>query len=176
MTNHNRQYNKRDRLNPHLVRYLHRMEKWGLAEIGRFFDVSRQRIHQITQMPIDPFSKGGTTAKNCPICNEAFSSGDARKYCSPKCADIAQQERLLQKSRWKIFNRDSFTCQYCGKNPTDDGVKLHVDHIKPKSKKGSERSSNLITACSDCNHEKYNTKIKKLREFQQRVHQVKNTK
>jgi hypothetical protein len=49
----------------------------------------------------------------------------------------------------EVFKRDSFTCQYCGKSaPT---VILHVDHIKPHSKGGSDDIINLITSCRDCN-------------------------
>ena len=44
MTNHKRQYNKRQRLNPNLIKHLNLIEGWSLAEIARFFDVSRQHI------------------------------------------------------------------------------------------------------------------------------------
>ena len=51
--------------------------------------------------------------------------------------------------RFSIFDRDGFTCQYCGKSPPE--VMLHVDHIQPKSKGGSDEPDNLITSCSVCN-------------------------
>jgi hypothetical protein len=48
-----------------------------------------------------------------------------------------------------VFARDNFTCQYCGaKAPA---APLQPDHIMPKSRGGSDDSTNLITACFDCN-------------------------
>ena len=55
-----------------------------------------------------------------------------------------------------MFNRDDFTCQYCGRTPREDGVKLQVDHIIPVSRGGSNSIWNLITSCSDCNIGKLN--------------------
>lgn len=51
--------------------------------------------------------------------------------------------------RYKIFERDSYTCQYCGRRPPD--VVLHVDHRTPVSRGGTNEEMNLLTACSDCN-------------------------
>lgn len=54
-----------------------------------------------------------------------------------------------KKTRFEIFKRDNFTCKYCGaKAPT---VPLHVDHITPVSKGGSNELTNLVTACQPCN-------------------------
>jgi len=57
------------------------------------------------------------------------------------------------KLRFKILNRDNFTCQYCGRTPSD-GIKLEVDHILPVSKGGKANPDNLITTCFDCNRGK----------------------
>lgn len=51
--------------------------------------------------------------------------------------------------RFKVFERDGFTCQYCGARPPD--VRLHVDHIFPRSKGGRWELDNLRTACEACN-------------------------
>ncbi len=51
--------------------------------------------------------------------------------------------------RFKVFERDNFTCQYCGRKPPE--VILHCDHIHPKSKGGMDDEINLITSCKDCN-------------------------
>lgn len=56
---------------------------------------------------------------------------------------------LTNKSRFEIFKRDSFTCQYCGEKSPD--VILHVDHIKPVAKSGDNEITNLITSCQKCN-------------------------
>jgi hypothetical protein len=51
--------------------------------------------------------------------------------------------------RFNVLARDGFRCRYCGRAAPD--VVLHVDHIYPKSKGGSDDPSNLGAACADCN-------------------------
>lgn len=53
------------------------------------------------------------------------------------------------RSRFEIFKRDQFTCQYCGQKPPN--VVLHVDHIIAVSRGGDNDRSNLVTACEGCN-------------------------
>ena len=55
------------------------------------------------------------------------------------------------RTRFEVFKRDGFTCQYCGRSRQDDAIKLHVDHVLPASKGGSDELDNLVTACQDCN-------------------------
>lgn len=58
--------------------------------------------------------------------------------------------KLWYKIRHQIFERDNYTCQYCGKR----GGKLEVDHVCPISKGGTNEFSNLVTACRRCNRQK----------------------
>lgn len=46
-----------------------------------------------------------------------------------------KRKNISKGKRFDIFKRDGFTCQYCGKQPP--GVVLHVDHITPVSKGGT---------------------------------------
>lgn len=65
---------------------------------------------------------------------------------------IKKKPRFLKKKiRFLVFERDRFTCQYCGRKPNCDDVILHVDHIIPVKKGGSDDMSNLVTSCSSCN-------------------------
>ena len=59
---------------------------------------------------------------------------------------------LSVKTRFEVFKRDRFTCQYCGKHPPD--VLLEADHIVPRAAGGSDDIGNLTTACTDCNRGK----------------------
>ena len=59
---------------------------------------------------------------------------------------------LSVKTRFEVFKRDRFTCQYCGKHPPD--VLLEADHITPRAAGGSDAIENLTTACTDCNRGK----------------------
>lgn len=53
--------------------------------------------------------------------------------------------------RNRIFERDGFTCAYCGST----GGRLECDHIIPVAKGGTHEDSNLITACFACNRSKH---------------------
>lgn len=56
------------------------------------------------------------------------------------------------RTRFEVFKRDEFTCQYCGKKSPD--VVLEVDHIVPQCDGGADDVVNLRTSCWDCNHGK----------------------
>lgn len=62
---------------------------------------------------------------------------------------MAKRKPLSKKTRFEVFKRDSFTCQYCGSKAHN--VVLHVDHIAPVSKGGSNDLLNLVTSCDACN-------------------------
>jgi hypothetical protein len=64
--------------------------------------------------------------------------------------------------RWQVFERDDFKCVACGKS-AHDGAILHVDHIMPKSKGGSNSMENYQTLCHLCNIGKSNKSEKDLR-------------
>jgi len=49
-------------------------------------------------------------------------------------------------TRFNLFLRDRFTCQYCG-----DRRDLTFDHVVPRSKGGQTTWDNVVTACSPCN-------------------------
>ena len=56
---------------------------------------------------------------------------------------------VSKRLRFAIFQRDDFTCKYCGRSPPD--VVLHCDHEFPRARGGNDHPLNLVTACSDCN-------------------------
>lgn len=47
-------------------------------------------------------------------------------------------------------------CAQCGRTPSEDGVKLHVDHKIPQDWGGTNDPENLQALCSDCNEGKKN--------------------
>jgi len=70
-----------------------------------------------------------------------FDSRNRLCYTSPvEWAKIVRQ----------VYERDSYTCTYCGATNT----RLECDHIIPFSKGGKEEPSNLTTACMRCNRQK----------------------
>jgi len=59
---------------------------------------------------------------------------------------------LSVRTRFEIFKRDDFTCQYCGRRSPE--VVLELDHIVPVCQGGSDDPINLLTCCWDCNRGK----------------------
>ena len=53
-------------------------------------------------------------------------------------------------TRKGIFQRDRYTCQYCGKESRD----LTLDHVVPRIRGGRHTWENLVSACRQCNHRK----------------------
>jgi len=49
-------------------------------------------------------------------------------------------------TRFNVFLRDRFTCQYCGSRED-----LTFDHLIPRSRGGMTTWDNVVTACSPCN-------------------------
>jgi 5-methylcytosine-specific restriction endonuclease McrA len=49
-------------------------------------------------------------------------------------------------TRFNVFLRDRFTCQYCG-----DREDLTFDHVIPRSKGGQTTWENVVAACAPCN-------------------------
>jgi ribosomal protein S27AE len=88
--------------------------------------------------------------KDCPNCGKTFlSNHNARKFCSNEC-----RESSIASAPYLIHSRDDFKCVYCGLSSIEDGVKLHIDHIHPRSKGGEDVAGNLVTSCSNCNTSK----------------------
>lgn len=65
---------------------------------------------------------------------------------------MTKRKSLSKKTRFEVFKRDSFTCQYCGAKAPD--VILEVDHITPVAEGGDNDLTNLVTSCFDCNRGK----------------------
>ena len=59
------------------------------------------------------------------------------------------QDRPPAFTRFNLFLRDAFSCQYCT-SPED----LTFDHIVPRSRGGRTTWENIVTACARCNLQK----------------------
>ena len=64
---------------------------------------------------------------------------------------LVKRPRLERKmSRYEVFARDDFTCQYCGIRNHD----VTLDHVLPRSRQGSHTWENVVCACGRCNRRK----------------------
>ena len=62
-----------------------------------------------------------------------------------------QPSRFPAFTRFNVFLRDKFSCQFCG---TRD--ELTFDHLVPRSRGGRTAWTNILTACTRCNLRKGN--------------------
>jgi 5-methylcytosine-specific restriction endonuclease McrA len=65
-------------------------------------------------------------------------------------------------TRFNVFLRDKFKCQYCG-----SGDDLTFDHVVPRSKGGLTTWENVVSACSQCNTQKGAKTMKEANMFPQ---------
>src|SRR5580692_5925422 len=63
-------------------------------------------------------------------------------------------------TRFNVFLRDRFVCQYCGARE-----ELTFDHVVPRSKGGTTTWENVVAACSCCNLRKGDRLPKEARMF-----------
>lgn len=64
-------------------------------------------------------------------------------------------------SRYNMYLRDLFQCQYCG--DTFDHDELTIDHVLPRASGGKTNWENCCTACKPCNFKKGSKLQKPLR-------------
>jgi len=96
--------------------------------------------------------------------NKTISS-PRKKYVVPSIIRVKKKmlgkNKTLNFSRYGIFMRDTYTCQYC--NGLFNTKDLTLDHVIPASKGGPKTWKNIVTACHFCNNKKDNRTPKEAR-------------
>ena len=68
-----------------------------------------------------------------------------------RLAYMIKRPRLeIKLTRFEVFNRDQYTCQYCGKQTRQ----LTLDHVIPRYRGGEHTWENVVSACISCNRRK----------------------
>ena len=65
--------------------------------------------------------------------------------------DYVKPQKRVAFTRFNLFLRDEFCCQYCGSRG-----ELTFDHVLPRSRGGITSWENVVAACSPCNLKKAN--------------------
>ena len=82
---------------------------------------------------------------------------DTQLLQNPEIAGVAYQRGELAgyEVREYLLEKWERTCVYCGVRQ----VPLQIDHVRPRSRGGSDRVSNLTLACGPCNQAKGNSAV-----------------
>ena len=82
----------------------------------------------------------------------------SHRFRTPAVIVLKRYERIplreIRFSRQSIFERDRFTCQYCGKH--FEVRELNLDHVIPRDKGGPTTWENVVCSCIRCNTRKAN--------------------
>lgn len=141
-----------------LLRYKH-----SLDEIGAI-TVMMAHIWRHSERGVPDEEKGFCHLLGCtkskfrkayrPLLDAHFENKGGRWFMPIDHPLLVNEQRLSWPEwasiRTAVFERDAFTCQYCGQR----GGKLECDHVVPISRGGSNDIKNLVTACRDCNRDK----------------------
>lgn len=68
----------------------------------------------------------------------------------PEAVNQRELEEFTPEQKEFILKRDGYKCVQCGRGEKE-GMELHIDHIKPKSKGGKAIVENGQILCSQCN-------------------------
>ncbi len=103
----------------------------------------------LTIKKVTKWRKEGKTAKPASPVKTLYWVVEAKKF---------YQSREWREIRYSVLRDTGFACKCCGRSPRKDGVRLHVDHIIPRSKSIELQldPSNLQVLCEDCNIGKSN--------------------
>ena len=86
---------------------------------------------------------------------ESFVSGGGLTFEIPSVIRLNYKAKKrfrneFKVSRYGIYARDNFSCQYCGQKHVD----LTLDHVYPRHLGGITSWQNLVTCCKKCNYKK----------------------
>jgi len=98
-------------------------------------------------VPIHPAKKKAPTKKKAKKKKKHTRSGDGF-YMSHAWRGL----------RYRVIRKYKAACMGCGRSPKEHGIVIHVDHIKPRSKRPDLELvfENLQLLCEDCNLGKEN--------------------
>ncbi|MDQ0390586.1 HNH endonuclease [Labrys monachus] len=83
---------------------------------------------------------------------DAFARSPSTKVRLPSVValrDYQKVDRTVPFTRFNLFLRDAFTCQYCGQGFA--ARDLQFEHVIPRSRGGATSWENIVAACGPCN-------------------------
>ena len=93
-----------------------------------------------------------SASRSWPSTTRGRAARPRRFGCRPwwRCASTSAPPRRVAFTRFNVFLRDRFTCQYCGEAFASSA--LTFEHVIPRSRGGQTTWSNIVTACVPVQH------------------------
>ena len=138
----------------HRLSKFEKRDKWAL--LGELIAEHRVQLTEFSPRGGAPVTLGEDlehfSARK--IAERIAAKNRAREYDEYRAFYDGAPWRKLRYEALRMYGR---RCQLCGRSP-DDGITLHVDHIKPRSKFRELELDirNLQVLCEDCNMGKSN--------------------
>jgi len=93
---------------------------------------------------------------------DAWARSPSTRIHLPSVVALRKYQRAARRvafTRFNVFLRDRFTCQYCGGRFPSSA--LTFEHVVPRSQGGETTWANIVSACMPCNTRKANsTRVK----------------
>ncbi len=133
-----------------------KLKEWITQKNKKEFDekvntlVKRARddnLYSVTSAHVKQFASelGIDTTQRLNILTNAVTTRLNKEFWSSE----PKGKRTLTKSiKLEVFKRDNYTCHECG---AGRDAELHVHHIIPVCRGGTDEMNNLITLCASCN-------------------------
>ena len=96
--------------------------------------------------------KEAQTASLVSLCEEHIDGYINKRGDSLWQHRASESGYISGSSRYNVLKRAKYRCELCGAH--EEQIALHVDHIVPRSKGGSDDLSNLQALCMTCNTNK----------------------
>jgi len=112
----------------------------------------------------------------CPITKIKCETAkfDTQKLQNPEIGGEEYQQGTLEgyEVREYLLQKFDYSCVYCGITNSP----LELDHVKPKSKGGSDRVSNLVVSCVECNQQKRSQPVEEFVDNEKKLKWIKKRK
>ena len=116
----------------------------------------------IEELPSAEYVGAGAYSKFRILCKSCTENGRVIPLglfpVDPNAPTTSSLRKSLPQSvREQVYRRDNYTCRKCGAKGGPQGtlgVQLHIDHIVPVAKGGTDEINNLQVLCAPCNAKK----------------------
>ena len=124
--------------------------------IALLFAGQAQIVHPVADGSLDTYAFRDWCRFYPPAEAEPCVRATGLRVKTPRIILLRVFDRYPRKevkfTRHNVFERDAYTCQYCGRRPERGGVNL--DHVVPRAHGGKTTWNNVVCSCIGCNSRK----------------------